>query len=159
MDCSQVSTREGALTVVAGVCPTDSWRILPSLTSGLELVCTGSPCGCCVSRHGFEVKSQLTDVVRHLIYLGGAGPGGGGRVAAGVSRVPDVGVVGGDRGTTGGGRDHTADTEPSSAAPTGGPRPAGALRGGVAGPCRRGGAGAGAVVIGELDHAEQRELL
>ena len=102
---------------------------------------------------------QLTNVIRHLSYCGGAGPCGGGRVAAGVSRVSDVGVVGGDRGPTGGGRDHTADTEPSSAGPTGRSRPAGALRGGVAGPCRRGGAGAGAVFIGELHHAEQRELL
>ena len=102
---------------------------------------------------------QLTDVIGDLPDGGGAGPGGGGRVAAGVSRVPDVGVVGGDRGAAGGGRDHTADTEPSSTVPTGRPRPAGTLRGGVAGPGGRGGAGAGAVVIRELNNAEQRELL
>ena len=39
---------------------------------------------------------QLADVVRDLPDGGGAGPRAGGRDAAGVSRVPDVGDVGGD---------------------------------------------------------------
>ena len=45
---------------------------------------------------------QLADVVRDLPDGGGAGPRAGGREAAGVSRVPDVGDVGGDGGATGG---------------------------------------------------------
>ena len=45
---------------------------------------------------------QLADVVRDLPDGGGARPRAGGREAAGVSRVPDVGDVGGDGGATGG---------------------------------------------------------
>ena len=62
---------------------------------------------------------QLADVVRDLPDGGGARPRAGGREAAGVSRVPDVGDVGGDRGATGGGGDHTADSESCSAGSTG----------------------------------------
>ena len=102
---------------------------------------------------------QLTDVIWDLIYGDGATSSTGWCEGTGVSRVPDVGDVVGDRGTTGGGGAHTADTEPSGAGPAGWARPAAALRGGVAGPGDRGGAGAGALVIGELDHAEQGELL
>ena len=43
-----------------------------------------------------------------------AGGGTRGGVAAGVSRVPDVGGVGGDGGPTSGGRDDTANSEPGS---------------------------------------------
>ena len=146
--------------MIACVGATDGWGVHACLSSHSHGV-IARPCSCRGGepRECLEVQPQLTDVIRHFLYSIRTCRCTSGSVAAGVSRVPDVGVVGGDRGTTGGGRDHTADTEPSSAAPTGGPRPAGALRGGVAGPCRRGGAAAGAVVIGELDHAEQRELL
>ena len=98
---------------------------------------------------------QLADVVGDLPDGGGAGPRAGGRVAAGVARVPDVGDVGGDRGPTGGGGADTADTEASSTGSTGRATPAGALRGGVAGPCRGGVPTAGTLLIGKLDYAEQ----
>ena len=101
----------------------------------------------------------MTDIVRNLVNGNRTCASAGGRVAAGISRVPDVGVVGGDRGPTGGGRDHAADTEPGCAGSLRAPGSAGALRGGVARPYRRGGGGAGADVVGELDYAEQRELL
>ena len=45
-----------------------------------------------------------------------------------------------------------------STGPTGSPTPTGTLRGGQTCPCG-GGVTAGTLVIGELDHAEQRELL
>ena len=107
-----------------------------------------------------EVKSELTDVVRHLTdRCAAAASGAGGSDAAGVARVPDVGVVGGDRGPTGGGGDHAAHTEPGRAGSLCAPGSAGALRGGVARPYRRGGTGAGTDIVGELDYAEQRELL
>ena len=107
----------------------------------------------------FKGFPQLADIIRHFLDGGGAGPSRGWSPAAGVARVPDVGVVGGDRGPTGGGRDHAADTEPGCAGSLRAPGSAGALRGGVARPYRRGGGGAGADVVGELDYAEQRELL
>ena len=114
--------------MVASVCPTDSWRILARLTRGFKLVCAGSIIGCRVSSHGLEIQSELTDVGRHLTDLGGAGPpSAGGSDAAGVARVPDVGVVGGDRGATGGGGDHTTHSEPGSAGTVGRSCLAGAL--------------------------------
>ena len=66
-----------------------------------------------------KILPELTDVVRDLPDGGGAGPRAGGREAAGVSRVPDVGDVGGDCGATGGGGNNTAD---SKACSTGGVR-------------------------------------
>ena len=113
--------------MVASVCPADSWRILAGLTRGLKLVSAGPACGCCVASHGFEVQPELTDVAGQLAYRGGAGPSGGGGVAAGVARVGDVGVVGGDRGATGGGGDQTAHSEASSTGPAGCAGPAGAV--------------------------------
>ena len=102
---------------------------------------------------------QLADVVGDLPDGGGACPRAGGRVAAGVARVPDVGDVGGDRGPTGGCGADAADTEASSTGATGRATPAGTLRGGVAGPGGGGVATARAFIIGKLDYVEQRQLL
>ena len=115
------------------------------------------PCSCRggESRECLEVQPQLTDVVRDLAEGVGAGGGTGGCVAAGVARVPDVGDVGGDRGPTGGCRADAADTEASRTGATGRATPAGAFRGGVAGPSRGGVATAGALIIGKLDYVEQ----
>ena len=146
--------------MVASVGSTDSWRIFARLSRGFKLVCADPSSGCCVASHGLEVKSQLTDVARQLADRCGAGaPSAGGSDTTGVARVPDVGVVGGEGGATGGGGDDTADPEACSTGPTGRPTPAGALRGAVAGPCRAGVSAARAVVIGELHDAEQRQLL
>ena len=101
----------------------------------------------------------MTDIGRHFLDRNSTRAGAGGGVAAGVARVPDVGVVRADRGTTGWGGDDTADPEACSTGATGRPTPAGALRGAVAGPCRAGVSAARAVVIGELHDAEQRQLL
>ena len=57
--------------------------------------CRGGKSGECL-----EVQPQLTDVIRHFLESVGAGGSTGGSVAAGVSRVPDVGGVGGDGGAT-----------------------------------------------------------
>lgn len=48
------------LTVVTRVCPTDSWRILTSLTRGFKLVCANPGSGGCVASQGLEVKSWKT---------------------------------------------------------------------------------------------------
>ena len=101
--------------MIACVCTTDGGRVHACLSSHGQLVRTGpdgggshEPSEC------LEVQPELTDVVRDLVEGVGAGRGTGGRVAAGVARVPDVGGVGGDGGATSGGVDHTADSKPSS---------------------------------------------
>ena len=88
-----------------------------------------------------------------------AGGGTRGGVAAGVSRVPDVGGVGGDGGPTGGGVDDTAYSEPSSAVSVSTAALGRTLRAGVASPVGGGGAGARALLVGELDDGEEREGL
>ena len=99
--------------MVARVGSTDSWRIFAGLSRGFKLVCADPSSGCCVASHGLEVKSQLTDVARQLADRCGAGaPSAGGSNTTGVARVPDVGVVGGEGGATGGGGDDTAVTQP-----------------------------------------------
>ena len=55
---------------------------------------------------------ELTNVIRAFVDGESTSSSAGGRVAAGVARVPDVGDVGGQRRPTGGGRDDTADSEP-----------------------------------------------
>ena len=96
--------------------------------------------------------------MRDLVDGGGASAGGGGGVAAGVARVPDVGVVGAHRGATGGAGDDAAHSEPGSAGTVGQTRLAGALCGAVAGPYRAGGTAAHTFLIGKLHDTEQREL-
>ena len=66
------------------------------------------------TRECLEVQSELADVSGDLVEGVGTGGGTGGRVAAGVARVPDVGVVGGNRGPAGGGGYDTADPEACS---------------------------------------------
>ena len=101
----------------------------------------------------------MADIIRLLAEGVGAGGGTGGRVAAGVARVPDVGGVGGDGRAAGGGVDHTADSKPSSAVTISTAALGGALRAGVAGPVGGGGAGSGTLLVGELDDGEEREGL
>ena len=80
-----------------------------------HVVVTESDCGGCDKpRECLEVQSELTDVSGDLVEGEGAGGGAGGRVAAGVARVPHVGGVGGDGRATGGAVEHTADSKPSS---------------------------------------------
>ena len=99
--------------MVASVRSTDSWGIFACLASGFEYgCCAGSGSGGGVAGHGLEVKSELADVIRGLVNGEGASSRAGGSVAAGVSRVPDVGVVGGYSGAAGGGGDHAAHSEP-----------------------------------------------
>ena len=81
-----------------------------------HVVVTESDGGSCDKpRECLEVQPELADVSRDLVEGEGAGGGAGGRVAAGVARVPHVGGVGGDGRATGGAVDHTAHSEPSGA--------------------------------------------
>ena len=83
--------------MIACVGPTDRGRVHACLSSHGQGVVTGpSSCRGRESREGLEIQPQLTDVIGHLAEGVGAGGGAGGRVAAGVARVPDVGGVGGD---------------------------------------------------------------
>ena len=106
-----------------------------------------------------DPKPQLADVVGHFSNSEGAGASVRGSVGAWVARVPDVGGVGGDGGAAGGGGDDAADPEARGTGAGGRPSPAAALGGGVAGAVGGGGAPAGALLVRELDDAEQRELL
>ena len=145
--------------LVSSVGPADRWRIAACLTSHRQTVSTGPS-----SRpnhepgEGLEVQPQLADVVRDLADGVLAAPGRGG-VGAGVSRVPDVGGVGGDGGPAGGGGDDAADPEARGTGAGGRTASAAALGGGVAGPVGVGGGRADALVVGELDDVEQGELL
>ena len=56
----------------------------------------------------------MADIIRGFADAEGTTSGTAWCVAAGVSRVPDVGGVGGDCGTAGTIVDHTAHSEPSS---------------------------------------------
>ena len=104
-----------------------------------------------------DPEPQLADVVGHFSNSEGAGASVRGSVCAGVARVPDVRGVGGDGGPAGGGGDDAADPEARGTGAGGRPASAAALGGGVAGPVGGGGTAAGALVIGELDHAEERD--
>ena len=146
--------------MIACVCATDGGRVDSRLSSHGQSVVTGSSSG--LGRkpgEGLEVQPELTDVSGDLVEGEGAGGGTGGGVAAGVARVPDVGGVGGDGGATGGGVDHTAHSKPSSAVTISTAALSGALRAGVAGPVGGGGAGSGALLVGELDDGEERQGL
>ena len=124
------------------------------------MVVTESDCGGCDKpRECLEVQSELTDVSGDLVEGEGAGGGTGGGVAAGVAGVPDVGGVGGDGGPTGAAVDDTAHSKPSSAVTISTAALSGALRAGVAGPVGGGGAGSGALLVGELDDGEEGEGL
>ena len=107
----------------------------------------------------FQHSPQLTDIVRDFVDGEDTCSPSGGGVGAGVARVPDVRGVGGDGGPAGGGGDDAAHSEARGTSAGGRPASAAALGGGVAGPVGGGGAGADTLVIGELDHAEQGELL
>ena len=146
--------------MIACVCATDGGRVHPCLSShgqGVVAVSSGGRGG--KPGECLEVQSELADIVRLLAEGVGAGGGAGGRVAAGVARVPHVGGVGGDGRATGGGVDHTAHSEPSGAVTVSTASLSRALRAGVAGPVGGGGAGACAVLVGELDDGEEREGL
>ena len=104
-------------------------------------------------------KPQLADVVGRFSDGEGACSPGCGGVGAGVARVPDVGGVGGDGGPAGGGRDDAADSEACSTVTVRGSSFRGALRAGHAGPEGGGGAGPGALLVGELDDGEEGECL
>ena len=146
--------------MIACVRATDRRRVHSRLSShGEGVVTVSSSGGGRKPGEGLEVQPELTDVSGDLVEGEGAGGGTGGGVAAGVARVPDVGRVGGDGGATGGGVDHTADTEPSSAVTISTAALSGALRAGVAGPVRGGGACPGTLLIGELDNGEEGEGL
>ena len=120
--------------MIAGVGPADPGRVHARLSRdghGVETISsTGG--GGSKAREGLEIQSQLTDVTGHLVDSVGAGGGTGGGVAAGVSRVPDVGGVGGDGSATGGGGYHTAYSEPSSAVSVSTTTFSGTFRAGVA---------------------------
>ena len=146
--------------MISGVCPTDCRRILPSLTGhGKAVSADGTGAVHHEPREGLEVQPELTDVVDHLVDGEGAGGGAAGFVAAGVCGVPDVGGVGGYRGATGGGGDDTAHPEPGGTFAVSAASICGALRAGVAGPVGGGGAGPGALLVGELDDGEEGEGL
>ena len=146
--------------MIACVGSTDGGRVHSSLPShGQGVVARPSSGGGGEPGECLEVQSELADVIRDLVEGVGAGGGTGGRVAAGVSRVPDVGGVGGDGGATGGGVDHTAHSEPSSTVAISAAALGRALRAGVAGPVGGGGAGARALLVRELDDGEEREGL
>ena len=97
--------------MVSSVGSTDAGRILPSLPLDSHVVNAGTIGSAGViqdeARECLEVQSELTHIIRCLGdgVLAGAGAGGG--VGAGVARVPDVGGVVGDAGSTGAGVDHT----------------------------------------------------
>ena len=100
------------LTVIACVSATDGRRVHPCLSShgqGVVAGSSGDRGGKCL-----KVQSKLADIVRLLAEGECAGGGTGGRVAAGVARVPHVGGVGGDGRATGGAVEHTADSKASS---------------------------------------------
>ena len=82
-----------------------------------------------------------------------------GSVGAGVARVPDVGGVGGDGGTTGGGGDDTANSKPRSTVAISTAALGRTLGAGVTSSKGGGGAGACALLVGELDDGEQGEGL
>ena len=105
-----------------------------------------------------DLEPQLADVVGHFSNSEGAGASVRGSVCAGVARVPDVRGVSGDGGPAGGGGDDAADPEARGTGTRGRPASTAALGGGEAGPVGVGVA-ASALLIGELDHAEQGELL
>ena len=102
-----------------------------------------------------DLEPQLADVVGHFSNSEDAGASSSWSEGAGVARVPDVGGVGGDGGPAGGGGDDAAHPEARGTRARGCPAPTVALRGGVAGPVGGGGAATGALVVGELDHAEE----
>ena len=106
-----------------------------------------------------DLEPQLADVVGHFSNSEDAGASSSWSEGAGVSRVPDVGGVGGDGGVAGGGGDDAADPEARGTGAGGRSASAAALGGGVAGPVGVGGGGADALVVGELDDVEQGELL
>ena len=87
--------------MIACVGATDRWGVHACLSSHSHGV-IARPCSCRGGepRECLEVQPQLTDVIRHFLESVGAGGSTGGSVAAGVSRVPDVGGVGGDGGAT-----------------------------------------------------------
>jgi len=151
--CSELS-----IHVVVSVCSADRWRIFSGLSCNSQVVCAStSSGGGSEAREGLEVKPELADVILDLVDGVGAGARGGGGVRAWVIWVPDVGGVGGDAGSTGGGVDHTADTKPCSTVSIGRSSFRGALGGGVAGAVSGGGAGGGAHLIRELHNGKQRE--
>ena len=146
--------------MIASVGPTDRRGVDACLSSQGQGVVTGT----CSrrggeSREGLEIQPQLTYI--RWLFADSISAGGGtwGCVAAGVSRVPDVGGVGGDWGATGGGIDDTADSKSGRAVSISTSTFSRTLRAGVAGPVGRGGAGARALLVGELDDGEEGEGL
>ena len=148
------------LTVIACVRATDGGRVHPCLSShGQGVVAVSSGGGGGKPGECLKVQSELADIVRLLAEGVGAGGGAGGRVAAGVARVPDVGGVGGDGGATRGAVDDTTHSEARGTVTVSTATLGRALRAGVAGPVGRAGAGSGALLVGELDDGEQGKCL
>ena len=146
--------------MIACVCATDGGGVDSSLSRhGQGVVAVSSSGRSGEPGESLKVQPELADIVRLLAEGVGAGGGTGGCVAAGVSRVPDVGGVGGDGSATGGGVDHTAHSKPSGTVPVSTTALSGALRAGVAGPVGGGGARPRALLVGELDDGEEGEGL
>ena len=146
--------------MVACVCATDGGGVDSCLACHGQGVVTGASCG----RGGepgesLEVQPELTDVSGDLVEGVGAGGGTGSRVAAGVSRVPDVGGVGGDGGATSRAGNHTAHSKPRGTVSVSSAALRRALRPGVAGPECGGGARPRTLLVGELDDGEEGECL
>ena len=96
------------LTVVSSVGATDDRGVLAGLASSSHVVrASANGSGGGKPGEGLEVKPQLADVIGHLVEGEGAGASCGGGVGAGVVGVPDVGGVGGEGASTGGGVDNT----------------------------------------------------
>ena len=99
------------LTVIVSVGSTYVRGVCSGLSISTQVVCALSIRSSSIHhnkpRECLEVQSELTHIIRCLGdgVLAGAGAGGG--VGAGVARVPDVGGVVGDAGSTGAGVDHT----------------------------------------------------
>ena len=82
----------------------------------------------------------MADIIRGFADAEGTTSGTAWCVAAGVSRVPDVGGVGGDGGATSRAGNHTAHSKPRGTVSVSSAALRRALRAGVAGPVGGGGA-------------------
>ena len=83
--------------MISSVCATDGGGVHTCLPShGESVIAVPSGGGGGEPGECLEIQPELADIIRLLAEGVGAGGGTGGRVAAGVARVPDVGGVGGD---------------------------------------------------------------
>ena len=83
--------------MIASVCATDGGRVHACLPShGESVIAVSSRGGGGEPGECLEVQPELADIVRGFADAEGATSGTAWCVAAGVSRVPDVGGIGGD---------------------------------------------------------------